>query len=80
MINPWNGQTGGTEITATLKTGEAVNVSLPVEVEECGCCGHYHLKPLTGNPYLDDCRFDGNRYDWNELNLVFGEDGWLDVT
>ena len=33
----------------------------PIVVVVCGCCGHYHLAPLTGDLYLDDCRYDGNR-------------------
>lgn len=51
-----------------------------VEVTECGCCGHYHLNDLTGNLYNDDCRNDDNRCDWQDLDDIFGEDGWIDVT
>ena len=62
----------------TLKTGRVVEVQLPVTVAECGSCGHYHLEPLqggAGNPQ-DDCRFDGNRYTAEELDGLFGPDGW----
>jgi hypothetical protein len=68
--------------TVTLKTGGTISISpdaLPIEVDECGCCGHYHLKPLTGVYYQDDCRFDANRYDWSELDAMFGEGNWIEV-
>ena len=48
-----------------------------IEVVECGCCGHYHLAPLTN---LDDCRYDANRFNWEQLDEKFGKDGWIDVT
>ena len=63
----------------TLKTGETVEIpptALPIEVPECGCCGHYHLLPLRGllgEDYRDDCRFDDNRYDPFELDTLFGK-------
>jgi hypothetical protein len=67
-----------------LKTGETVSLpdeAFPIEVLECGCCGHYHLLPLRGvlsEDYRDDCRFDANRYDWQELDRLFGENGWYE--
>lgn len=52
----------------------------PIEVHECGSCGHYHLLPLTGDRYRDDCRYDANRFNWAQLDAMFGENGWVDVT
>jgi hypothetical protein len=61
----------------TLKSGQTVEVSLPISVEECGCCGHYHLEPLhRGSDYRNDCRYDANRYDYAEMDRIFGENGW----
>jgi hypothetical protein len=51
-----------------------------VKVTECGGCGHYHLAPLTGDLYRDDCRYDANRFDFMDLDRMFGENGWEDVT
>jgi hypothetical protein len=73
-------------MNVTLKTGETVAIppnALPIEVPECGCCGHYHLRPLLGvftEDYRDDCRYDANRYRFDELDALFGEDGWWEIT
>jgi len=52
-------------VEVTLKTGETATIppGSPVEVPECGCCGHYHLAPLKGlftDDYRDDCRFNAS--------------------
>lgn len=70
----------------TLKTGEALDIppeALPIEVPECGCCGHFHLVPHKGlfsEDYRDDCRYDANRYDFDELDKLFGQDGWVEIS
>lgn len=51
-----------------------------IEVIECGCCGHYHLQPLTGDLYRDDCRYNANRFNFMDMDRMFGKDGWMDVT
>lgn len=69
----------------TFKTGETVDIppdKLPVEIPECGSCGHYHLAPLHGGiDYRDDCRYDDNRYTFEELDALFGPEGkgWIGI-
>lgn len=42
--------------------------------EECGCCGHYH-RPN----YFGDCRNDAERFNPNDLDDRYGENGWIQV-
>ena len=44
--------------------------SLPAFVE-CGSCGAYHNVAYEG-----DCRNDDERFNIEDLNEKYGEDGW----
>ncbi len=46
---------------------------LPVFVE-CGCCGAFHNIAYSG-----DCRNDDERFNIEDLDEMYGEDGWVEA-
>jgi hypothetical protein len=40
---------------------------------ECGCCGHMHPINFGG-----DCRDDDNRFTLDQLDELYGEQGWAE--
>jgi len=41
---------------------------------DCGCCGAYHPADYDG-----DCREDPMRYLGDDLDTLYGPDGWVEV-
>lgn len=46
----------------------------PPQFYDCGICGHYHPVNWDG-----DCRDDANRFNPDQLDARFGENGWEEV-
>ena len=59
---------------------------MTVRLLECGCCGQFHpegpLQPGGSANYMNDCRYDANRFssaeDFTERTGVPSVEVWLD--